>query len=117
MVHGSSRTRSSRAGWSASAWISTSDDTSSGGPLGPPFPSLQVAAALQGRRPQTDTSVVANCANCGAPMQADRQTGVLACNHCGSTEPLSGIAALIEITGAADSQCPTCKTALARGRL
>src|SRR5262245_45886617 len=112
MVPGSSRTRSSRAGWSASAWTSTSNGVngrlaSAGRPLVNsqlPTPNSQlpkpraqslepdVAAALQGRPLQTDRSAVANCANCGAPMKADRQTGVLACKHCGSTEQLAGIA-------------------------
>ncbi len=50
-------------------------------------------------------------------MQADRATGVIACSHCGSSEQLSGIAALIDIAGATDKHCPTCHTALASGRL
>jgi Zn-finger nucleic acid-binding protein len=50
-------------------------------------------------------------------MQADRNTGVLACSHCGSSEQLSGIAALIEIGEVTDRHCPGCQTALASGKL
>ena len=50
-------------------------------------------------------------------MPADRNSGVAVCNHCGSSEQLSGIAALIEISGADERQCPTCLTALSTGRL
>ena len=50
-------------------------------------------------------------------MQAERGSGVLACSHCGSSEQLSGIKALIEATGVSERQCPTCQTALSIGRL
>jgi len=50
-------------------------------------------------------------------MQADRETGVLACGHCGSSEQLAGIAALIEIVAASDTMCPTCQTPLSSGKL
>ena len=72
---------------------------------------------LQTRRLPADKDVVANCANCGAPMLADRNTGVLACGHCGSSEQLSGISALIETSGIDDRKCPTCLMGLSTGRL
>ena len=50
-------------------------------------------------------------------MQADRNTGVLACGHCGSSEQLSGIAALIEMAGVTDRECPTCQISLSSGKL
>ena len=50
-------------------------------------------------------------------MRADRSTGVLVCGHCGSSEPLAGIAVLIETAGASDKMCPTCQTSLANGML
>jgi Zn-finger nucleic acid-binding protein len=50
-------------------------------------------------------------------MQADRNTGAVVCGHCGSSEQLSGIAALIEVGAVSDSKCPTCQTALLNGKL
>ena len=76
-----------------------------------------VGAGLQTRLTLADKTVVANCANCGAPMQADRNTGVEVCGHCGSSEQLSGIAALIEAAGVSDRKCPTCQAALTSGTL
>jgi len=64
-----------------------------------------------------DKTVVANCANCGAPLQTERGSGVLACGHCGSSEQLAGIAALIEPLGASNQMCPACQAPLASGRL
>jgi Zn-finger nucleic acid-binding protein len=64
-----------------------------------------------------DKTVVANCANCGAPMQAEPGTGGLVCGHCGSSEQLTGITSFIDATGASERRCPTCQTALSNGRL
>lgn len=50
-------------------------------------------------------------------MRVGRGSGALACGHCGSSEPLPGIRAFIEITGASDKPCPTCQVALASGTL
>jgi len=49
-------------------------------------------------------------------MQADRDDGVLACRHCGSSEELSVIARQVEIVGESSRLCPTCRTRLADGR-
>ena len=50
-------------------------------------------------------------------MQADRNTGLALCGHCGSSEQLAGLAELIETAGTTDKVCPACQTALASGRL
>lgn len=50
-------------------------------------------------------------------MQAEQGSGVRVCEHCGSSEQLSGISSLIEITGASERQCPTCQIALSSGKL
>ena len=50
-------------------------------------------------------------------MQTERGSGVLACGHCGSSEQLAGIAALIDVAGVSDTKCPACQTPLASGRL
>ena len=58
-----------------------------------------------------------NCVNCGAPIRADRDDGVLACQHCGSSDQLSWVSRLIEIAGDCQKACPTCTTTLAEGKL
>ena len=58
-----------------------------------------------------------NCASCGAPMHAHDDTGVLACQHCGSREELSVIARRVEVCGQSSRTCPTCATGLADGAI
>lgn len=50
-------------------------------------------------------------------MPADRNAGLAICGHCGSSEQLSDIAALIETGEVDERKCPTCQTALSNGRL
>src|SRR5262245_847298 len=50
-------------------------------------------------------------------MQAGRNTGVLACGHCGSSEQLTGIGAVIGTAGPIAKACPGCQTMLTSGRL
>jgi len=50
-------------------------------------------------------------------MDTDRAGGLLSCSHCGSSEQLSEMAALLEIGDGSDKKCPTCLTTLASARL
>jgi Zn-finger nucleic acid-binding protein len=58
-----------------------------------------------------------NCSNCGAPLQADKARGVLACTHCGSVQPQPALIVNLEVTGTSASKCPGCAVPLATGRL
>lgn len=60
---------------------------------------------------------MANCVNCGAPMQADKSRGGLVCTHCGSFEALPPLIREIEIGDATDAPCPNCGALLANARL
>ena len=50
-------------------------------------------------------------------MHAHDDTGVLACQHCGSREELSVIARRVEVCGQSSRTCPTCATGLADGAI
>ncbi|HEU4692924.1 MAG TPA: zf-TFIIB domain-containing protein [Vicinamibacterales bacterium] len=50
-------------------------------------------------------------------MQVDRDGGVLVCRHCGSSEPSSVIAQLVEVVSSSEKACPSCTTPLVRSKL
>ena len=58
-----------------------------------------------------------NCPNCGAPMQADKASGVFACAHCGTLEQQPILVRDIEVGGPSDRLCPVCVTPLVHAHL
>jgi len=61
--------------------------------------------------------LVANCVNCGAPMQVDATEGALTCRHCGSIEEQAEIIRQLDIGSASEKTCPSCAMPLSQARL
>jgi Zn-finger nucleic acid-binding protein len=60
---------------------------------------------------------VPNCANCGAPLRLDRETGLLVCSHCGAQTEAPAAIEHLELLSETASPCPICSTPLSNSRL
>ena len=58
-----------------------------------------------------------NCANCGAPMRPDQDTGLVICSYCATARLPEQLADGVRIVAPTHLVCPGCQSLLAEGQL
>ena len=73
--------------------------------------------ALQESADSSDNPSVRHCDNCGGPLRLERDTGLLVCDHCGSSQAPAVGSEQIEFLAETATPCPLCTTVLSSSRL